>query len=144
MNSNNTEEHGTDRTEALPTDATAAREQEESSMSQPQSQHSPEPERDTAATAADSQGATGMTAERTAYDTDEEPAPSLPRPTGPHAPAITLGVICLAIAGLVLAQELGALSVDWGNVGPLGIVAAGLVLVVLGIVGLLSSRRSSD
>ena len=74
-----------------------------------------------------------------------EPFPTEPavarRPSGPHLPAILLGLACLAIAGLALAQELGQLQVDWGNVGPLGIVAAGAVLVVLGLVGLLTSRR---
>ena len=42
----------------------------------------------------------------------------------------------------MLAQELGSLSVDWGDVGPLGIVAAGAVLVLFGLVGLLTSRRN--
>jgi hypothetical protein len=63
------------------------------------------------------------------------------RPSGPHLPPILLGVICLAIAGLAMWQELGDITVDWGNVGPLGIVAVGGLLVVLGLVGLLGSRR---
>ena len=58
--------------------------------------------------------------------------PAVPeRPSGPHAPAI------------VLAQELGSLRVDWGDIGPLGIVVAGALLVLFGIAGLLSSRRKS-
>ncbi len=69
------------------------------------------------------------------------PPPVPPRPTGPHAPAIILGLVCLAIAAVVLAQELGSLTVDWGDVGPLGFVAVGAVLVVLGAVGLVSSQR---
>jgi len=69
-----------------------------------------------------------------------EPAAGV-RPSGPHLPAILLGLACLVIAGLAMAQELGHLQIDWGNVGPLGIVAAGAVLVVLGLVGLLTSRR---
>jgi hypothetical protein len=72
------------------------------------------------------------------------PPPVPPRPTGPHAPAIVLGLICLAVAGIVMAQELGNLSVDWGDVGPLGFVAVGAVLVVLGAVGLVSSNRRSS
>ncbi len=69
------------------------------------------------------------------------PPPVPPRPTGPHAPAIVLGLVCLAIAAVVLAQELGNLSVDWGDIGPLGFVAVGAVLVLLGAVGLISSQR---
>ncbi|MGA8980634.1 MAG: hypothetical protein WB473_16105 [Pedococcus sp.] len=72
------------------------------------------------------------------------PPPVPPRPTGPHAPAILLGLVALAVAGIVLAQELGNLTVDWGNVGPLGFVAVGAVLVVLGAVGLISSNRRSS
>ncbi|WP_457252691.1 hypothetical protein [Pedococcus sp. P5_B7] len=76
----------------------------------------------------------------------EEPAttPVLPeRPSGPHAPAIVLGLVCLAVAGIILAQELGQLTVDWGNVGPLGIILTGAVLVLFGLAGLLTSRRTS-
>ncbi|MEO5981380.1 MAG: hypothetical protein ABIQ13_03580 [Pedococcus sp.] len=69
------------------------------------------------------------------------PPPVPPRPTGPHAPAVILGLVCLAVSGIVLAQELGNLTVNWGDVGPLGFVAVGAVLVVLGVVGLLSSHR---
>ena len=68
------------------------------------------------------------------------PAPAA-RPTGPHLPPILLGLACLVVAGLALAQELGGLSVDWGDVGPLGIVGVGALLVVFGLVGLTLSRR---
>ena len=74
-------------------------------------------------------------------DTAAWPPPVPDRPSGPHAPAIVLGLVCLAVAAIVLAQEVGSLNVDWGNVGPLGIVAAGAVLVLFGLAGLLSSRR---
>ena len=71
--------------------------------------------------------------------------PAVPeRPSGPHAPAIVLGLVCLAVAVIVLAQELGRLSVDWGNIGPLGIVTAGALLVLFGLAGLLGSRRKSS
>ncbi|TPG19047.1 hypothetical protein [Pedococcus bigeumensis] len=71
--------------------------------------------------------------------------PAVPeRPSGPHAPAIVLGLVCLAIAVIVFAQELGSLSVDWGDVGPVGIVATGAVLVLFGLVGLLTSRRKTS
>lgn len=69
------------------------------------------------------------------------PPPVPPRPTGPYVPAIILGLVALAVAGIVLAQELGNLTVDWADVGPLGFVAVGAVLVVLGVVGLVSSNR---
>lgn len=69
------------------------------------------------------------------------PPATPPRPTGPHLPAILLGLVCLVVAGVVLAQELGNLSIDWGNVGPLGFVAVGAVLVVLGVIGLAGSNR---
>lgn len=68
-------------------------------------------------------------------------APPAERPTGPYLPPLLLGLICLAVAGLALWQELADVSIDWGNVGPLGIVAVGGVLVLLGVVGLLGNRR---
>ena len=71
-------------------------------------------------------------------------APAAARPTGPHLPPILLGLACLVVAGLALAQELGGLSVDWGDVGPLGIVGVGALLVVFGLVGLTLSRRRTD
>lgn len=75
------------------------------------------------------------------------PAPAEPeqprRPTGPHLPPVLLGIVCLAIAGLAIWQEVTDVQVDWGNVGPLGIVAIGALLVLLGLVGLLGSRRRS-
>lgn len=70
------------------------------------------------------------------------PAPG--RPSGPHLPPVLLGLVCLAIAGLAIWQEVTDVRVDWGNVGPLGIVAIGALLVVLGLVGLLGSRHRSS
>ena len=70
--------------------------------------------------------------------------PALPeRPTGPHAPAIVLGLVCLVVAGIIFAQELGGLTVDWGDIGPVGIILTGAVLVLFGLVGLLTSRRNN-
>lgn len=90
--------------------------------------------------------ASGSMGDDSAADTDiraHEPviAPLPERPTGPHLPPLLLGVICLAVAGLALWQELADVSIDWGNVGPLGIVVVGAVLVVLGLIGLLGNRR---
>jgi hypothetical protein len=67
------------------------------------------------------------------------PEPELVR--GPYLAPIILGLVCLAVAAAAYAQEVADWSIDWGNVGPLGIVIAGAVLVVLGALGLLSSRR---
>jgi hypothetical protein len=80
--------------------------------------------------------------EPTSILTTTAPVPVPRAPTGPHLPAILLGLACLLIAVVALAQELGNLTIDWGNVGPLGIVIAGAVLVVLGLVGLMASRRN--
>jgi hypothetical protein len=80
-----------------------------------------------------------------------QPAPVQPAPApappaaevvrGPYLAPVILGLVCLAVAAAAFAQEIADWSVDWGNVGPLGIVIAGAVLVVLGGLGLLSSRR---
>jgi hypothetical protein len=82
-------------------------------------------------------------ATRDADGTAQASAPVPERPSGPHLPPVLLGLVCLAVAGLVLWQELGEVSVDWGNVGPLGIVAVGGLLVVLGLFGLVGTRRRS-
>lgn len=72
----------------------------------------------------------------------EEVVPGQPEyVSGPYLAPVILGLVCLAIAGLAFAQEIGGLTIDWGSVGPLGIVAAGAVLVLLGAIGLVASRR---
>ena len=101
---------------------------------------------DTAAPAAwdASSPATAQQAQQTQHEQHlpEPPAPPV-RPSGPHLPPVLLGIVCLAIAGLAIWQEVTDVQVDWGNVGPLGIVAIGALLVLLGVVGLLGSRRRS-
>jgi hypothetical protein len=73
------------------------------------------------------------------------PATSLPAAPevvrGPYLAPIILGLVCLAVAAAAFAQEIANWTIDWGNVGPLGIVVAGVVLVLVGTLGLLSSRR---
>jgi hypothetical protein len=72
-------------------------------------------------------------------------APPSPQPApvvrGPYVAPVILGLVCLVIAAAAFAQELANWTINWGDVGPLGIVVAGVVLVLLGGLGLLSSRR---
>lgn len=87
-----------------------------------------------------------MTGDQTNDQSPDQPIPPAApapagRPTGAHWPAIVLGLVCVAIAGLALGQELGAFTVDWGHLGPLGIVFVGGVLVLVGLLGLLGRRR---
>jgi hypothetical protein len=58
------------------------------------------------------------------------------RPTGPHAPTVLLGLACLVVAALVIADQSADVSVDWSLLGPGAIVGAGGVLVLLGLIGL--------
>ncbi|NYG07499.1 hypothetical protein BJ986_001986 [Phycicoccus badiiscoriae] len=108
----------------------------------------PEPTEATASVTTDPVTADPVTAEQSSeHPTADQPVwpPVVPeRPSGPHAPAIVLGLVCLAVAGIVLAEELGHLRVDWGNIGPLGIVVVGAILVLFGLAGLMSSRRRSS
>ena len=63
-------------------------------------------------------------------------ASTLARPKGPNAAAVVLGLVAMALAGLIIANETMDLQVDWSRLGPGGIVGIGLVFVVLGAVGL--------
>ena len=73
----------------------------------------------------------------------EEPTPRrLSRPTGPSWGTVALGLVCLAIAGGALFVELTDVVLDWSNVGPLTLVALGVLLVLVGLAALL--RRSND
>jgi len=56
--------------------------------------------------------------------------------------AIVLGLLALAIAGLIIGNETMGLRVDWSRLGPGAIVGTGLLFVVLGAVGLV--RRHDD
>ena len=71
------------------------------------------------------------------------PAPVQAPPVvrGPYVAPVILGLVCLVIAAAAFAQEIANWTINWGDVGPLGIVVAGAVLVLLGGLGLLSSRR---
>jgi hypothetical protein len=64
------------------------------------------------------------------------------RPKGPNAAPLVLGLVALAIAALIIANETTGLRVDWSRLGPGAIVGVGALLVVLGAIGLV--RRHDD
>ena len=72
------------------------------------------------------------------------PAPvSPPEPqwlTGPAPFALVLGLLGLLVAGSVLLNELTDITLPWGDLGPWSVVAAGLVVLLVGAIGLRSSR----
>ncbi len=67
-----------------------------------------------------------------------------PEPTylsGPAPFPVLLGLLGLLTALVVLVAEWTELSVPWTDLGPWTIVAVGAVVLVVGAVGLRSSRR---
>ena len=95
-----------------------------------------------AATSAASTTAATMTAAAPA-------APSIPAPVSPPEPqwlsgpapfALVLGLLGLLVAGSVLVSELTDVTLPWGDLGPWSVVAAGLVVLLVGAIGLRSSR----
>lgn len=63
-------------------------------------------------------------------------------PRRPRAMSILVGLFSLAVAGFVLATELGSLTIDWSTSGPYLVIGSGLVIAVVGAVGLVGARRS--
>ena len=79
------------------------------------------------------------------------PGPTAPGPaaptdgpwlSGPAPFAIVLGLLGLVVAGAVLFTELTDVTFPWADLGPWTVVAAGLVVVLVGTIGLRSSRRA--
>ncbi len=74
------------------------------------------------------------------------PTGAAPAPTGPRyrpgpAPfALLLGILGLLTAGVVIVTELTDVDVPWNDLGPWTIVAGGALVLVVGLVGLRSSR----
>ena len=60
--------------------------------------------------------------------------------TGPAPFALVLGLLGLLVAATVLLTELTDWTLPWGDLGPWSVVAAGLVVLLVGAIGLRSSR----
>ena len=70
-------------------------------------------------------------------------APALPEPVyleGPAPFAVVLGLLGLLFASTTLFTQLTDVAVPWTQLGPWTVVAAGLLVVVIGAIGLRSSR----
>jgi hypothetical protein len=89
--------------------------------------------------------ATGATMTATAPGPATTPAPpTQPEPqylSGPAPFALVLGLLGLLVAGSVLVNELTDITLPWGDLGPWSVVAAGLVVLLVGAIGLRSSRN---
>ena len=73
------------------------------------------------------------------------PATTAPeRPRGPHAAAILLGVLAIAVAALAILRETTDLTVNWSQLGPGSVIVAGLLLLLIGVVGLTRRERGRE
>lgn len=73
------------------------------------------------------------------------PAVTAPeRPRGPHAAAILLGVFAIAVAALAILRETTDLTVNWSQLGPGSVIVAGLLLLLIGVVGLTRRERGRE
>jgi hypothetical protein len=59
---------------------------------------------------------------------------------GPAPFAIILGLLGLLVAGITLVSELTDLTIPWDDLGPWTVVAAGIVVLLVGAIGLRASR----
>ena len=62
---------------------------------------------------------------------------------GPAPFALVLGLLGLVVAGATLLSELADVNVPWDDLGPWSVVAAGIVVLLVGAIGLRSSRARS-
>ncbi len=60
---------------------------------------------------------------------------------GPAPFALVLGLLGLVVAGSTLFAELTDVTLPWDDLGPWSVVAAGLVVLLVGAIGLRSSRN---
>ena len=60
---------------------------------------------------------------------------------GPNTGAIVMGVLCLVLAVLSIAQETSGFRVDWTVFGPGAIVGVGVLVLLLGVLGLARRQR---
>ena len=63
------------------------------------------------------------------------------RPKGPNAGAILLGLLALAVAVLAILRQTTDLSINWSAVGPGAVIAAGVLLLAVGVVGMARRER---
>lgn len=80
------------------------------------------------------------TATATAEPTTTATAPAPTYRQGPAPFGLFLGVVGLVLAGAVLLYELTDVSVPWADLGPWIVVAGGLLVVLMGLLGLRASR----
>ena len=69
---------------------------------------------------------------------DPEPVPG---PAGPSAPTVLTGLVVLTVLGLIAVTRLTDVQVDYGLVLPVGMVVAGVLLLLGTALAVVRSRR---
>lgn len=72
-------------------------------------------------------------------------AESPPQETGRRGPRgypILIGILALLVAGAATGHHTGMVALDWSVFGPTALLLAGVLLVVIGVVGLLRRRTA--
>jgi hypothetical protein len=94
-------------------------------------------------------GTATATATATAPAPTTAPAPAVSAPPepqwlkGPAPFALVLGLLGLVVAASTLLAELTDVTLPWNDLGPWSVVAAGIVVLLVGAIGLRSSRSRS-